>query len=449
MSLDHVLRLTVRFNVGAYLGEADLALPKSSSLAEMIPEIVELCGAPRISRPWQATTAAGSPLDPAVPVHQTPLDHGSVLVLTPRHEVPAPVIKDAAESLVADDEAPLAHGMSVAAALVGCIGLMSLVSIWQPTSQALAAGSVAALTVLVWHRKSGLLANTAIVLATAAAAIAVVEASTISASDTNPWWEQSLTLGWAGLAASGMMAAVTAGVALVGLLGARSTTAMGAIVVLSTVASAGAFLPAHAAELGVASAALMVAVGIPLIGMTPALAARCAGLKVPRLPTAGQDLSVADHIQDDVGDRARRALLVHEGLAIGTALALIPAMVIIGVEGSGFAQALCLSVAGAVSLHAARHRRLVIAWSLLSVGLAASVGAVLAAVLSPSHPSQVLLAVMVMAAAVSAPLWTPRVPELEPTTIVWWERAESLAIAAALPLAAHLAGAFLLIRSLG
>ena len=38
---------------------------------------------------------------------------------------------------------------------------------------------------------------------------------------------------------------------------------------------------------------------------------------------------------------------------------------------------------------------------------------------------------------------------LEPTTIVWFERAEALALAACLPLAAHLAGLFDLIRGLG
>ncbi|HHU68445.1 MAG TPA: hypothetical protein GXZ33_11505 [Corynebacterium sp.] len=56
---------------------------------------------------------------------------------------------------------------------------------------------------------------------------------------------------------------------------------------------------------------------------------------------------------------------------------------------------------------------------------------------------------MSTAAALTAPLWVPRVPEVEPTTVVWWERAESLALAASLPLAAHLAGLFVLIRGLG
>ncbi|WP_460490825.1 EsaB/YukD family protein, partial [Corynebacterium nasicanis] len=99
MSIDHVLRLTTRFQIGAYQREADVALPAGSTLGEVIPEIVTLVGAPRISRPWLATTAAGVPLDPAVPLHQTSLDHGAVVVLTPRHEGALPVIRDAAEAL--------------------------------------------------------------------------------------------------------------------------------------------------------------------------------------------------------------------------------------------------------------------------------------------------------------------------------------------------------------
>lgn len=42
VSVDHVLRLTVRFQVGGYHREADVALPAGSALADVIPEIVAL-----------------------------------------------------------------------------------------------------------------------------------------------------------------------------------------------------------------------------------------------------------------------------------------------------------------------------------------------------------------------------------------------------------------------
>src|SRR5699024_9434793 len=128
--------------------------------------------------------------------------------------------------------------------------------------------------------------------------------------------------------------------------------------------------------------------------------------------------------------------------------AMLPALVLVGVHGGGFAQALCVSVAGAVLLHAARHRQAVAAWSWLAVGLTAGVGAAVAAA-HPGHPVQRAAALRGAAAGLSAPVWASRVPDLAPPAVVWWERTESLALAAALPLAAHLAGLFLLIRGLG
>lgn len=47
------------------------------------------------------------------------------------------------------------------------------------------------------------------------------------------------------------------------------------------------------------------------------------------------------------------------------------------------------------------------------------------------------------------PVWVPKVQDLEPTTMVWLERAESLAVAACLPLALQVIGVFAMIRGLG
>lgn len=442
MSVDHVLRLTVRFQVGAYHREADLALPAASTLADAVPEIVALVGAPRISRPWQAMTAAGAALDPAVPLHETRLDHGSVVVLTPRHEAQSPVVRDAAEALAESAGEADPAGLAAAGAVAGVAAVLAVGAALLPASQALAAAALAAVSVLVLRPGTRVLAPVAVLSAGLAAGAAVFEAAHPE-EVTRP-----ATAGFAALAAAAASAVTVLLTVAVNGVGARTAAASAAAVGMGVVAAAGALLPTHAARPGTASAALVLAAGVLLMGQLPGLAARGAGLRVPRLPTAGQDLAVADAGQPDVDARARRARRLHEGAVLGVSSAMLPALVLVGVHGGGFAQALCVSVAGAVLLHAARHRQAVAAWSWLAVGLTAGVGAAVAAA-DPGHPVQWAVALLVTAAGLSAPVWASRVPDLEPTAVVWWERTESLALAAALPLAAHLAGLFLLIRGLG
>lgn len=56
--------------------------------------------------------------------------------------------------------------------------------------------------------------------------------------------------------------------------------------------------------------------------------------------------------------------------------------------------------------------------------------------------------VVIIAVLVSVALWISTVPTLEPTTIVWLERLESLCLAASLPLALHLLDVFGMLRGL-
>ena len=441
-SLDHVLRLTVRFQIGTYLREADVALPAGSTLAEVIPEIVTLVGAPRISRPWLATTAAGTPLDAAVPLHQTPLDHGAVVVLSPRHEGSLPVVRDAAEALAETDGEAGASGLAAAAAVAGVVCLFLLAAAYLPWSQACGMAGAAALALLVARREVRVLAPLCLTAAAAAGAALVLE-SARPGELTDPH-----TVGWAALAGAGATAATLILLVVLHGIGARTAAATATVLALTAVGAAGVFLPAHAADPAPAAAALVIACGVVFVGQLPGLAVRLAGLRVPRLPTAGQDLQVADGETGDVVAQARRARRFHDGAALGAGLLLVPALLTVGAQGGGFAQALCLATLGALALHAARHRQAVPAWAWMTTAFAACLGAAVAAT-DPGHPVQWVVAVAMTSALLTAPLWAPRVPELEPTAVVWWERAESLALAATLPLAAHLAGLFVLIRGLG
>ncbi len=446
MSVDHVLLLTIRFQIGTYLREADVALPAGSTLAEVIPEIVTLVGAPRITRPWLATTAAGTPLDPAVPLHQTPLDHGAVVVLSPRHEGRLPVIRDAAEALAESDVDADTRGLATAGAVTGVLSFLILAGTRLPWSQALALAAGAALLLLLARREVRVLAPVICLLAAGAAVAAVLETARPEEL-TAPH-----TLGWAALSAAAVTAAVLALLIVLRGTGPRTAAATATLLGLTAVGSAGMFLPTHAADPAVAAAALVIATGVVLIGQLPDLVIRIAGLRVPRLPTAGQDLGVSDAggsgDRGDVDGRSRYARRLHDGAALGAAGMLAPALLTIGFHGGGFAQALCVATLGAVVLHAARHRQAVPAWSWMSVGLIACLAGAWAAT-DPGHPAQWVPALVSAAAALTAPLWVPRVPEAEPTSVLWWERAESLALAASLPLAAHLTGLFVLIRGLG
>ncbi|MDO5670787.1 MAG: type VII secretion integral membrane protein EccD [Corynebacterium sp.] len=439
MSIDHVLRVTVRFQVGVYQRDADVALPAGSTLAEVIPEIVSLIGAPRISRPWLSTTAAGTPLDPAVPLHQTGLEDGAVIVCTPRHAGALPVLRDAAEALAETGSPTTAQGLAAAGTIAGSLAVLFIASAHLPWSQALALATGAVGAVVVANRQVRGLAVPVLWGAGAAAAATVLE-SARPAELTEP-----ATLGLAALAACGTSAAALLLLVVLRGIGERASAAAATLLAAAGIAALGAFVPSHVADPGLAAAALVVAAGVVFIAQVPTLATRAAGLKVPRLPTAGQDLQVTDGTPADIGTRAHRARHFHAGAAIGAAGAMIPAVAVIGSHGGGFAQGLCVATAGAVVLHAARHRQAVAAWSWMSVGLAACIAAAVAA----AHPAQWVLASALAAAALTAPLWAARVPELEPTAVVWWERAESLALAATLPLAAHLAGLFVLIRGLG
>src|SRR5699024_7535458 len=95
------VRVTVRCHVGEFRKEADLALPASSSFNEMITEVTDLVGAPSVSRPWRISTAGGRLVDPSAPLSATQLVDGSVVLLSPSEELPAPVIRDSAEALIA------------------------------------------------------------------------------------------------------------------------------------------------------------------------------------------------------------------------------------------------------------------------------------------------------------------------------------------------------------
>lgn len=105
MSITQCLRVSLCFVVGEFSREVDVAIPRHASILELLPRCTQLCQAPRISKPWQASTVVGQPLDMGSPVGEIGLADGDTILVHPRAELRSPVVRDSAESLAAT-----AHG---------------------------------------------------------------------------------------------------------------------------------------------------------------------------------------------------------------------------------------------------------------------------------------------------------------------------------------------------
>lgn len=445
VAVDHIIRLVLRIHVGAYRREADVAVPAGSSVGEILEELTTLMEAPRISRAWQAMSATGTPIDLATPLATTGLAQGDVLVLTPHSEHPRVVVRDAAEALSDRDPDAPGHGPRINGgvafgSLVGVAGFL-LLACAPPIKLAPPLGlGIAALLVLViisWRRDLRSLGSCFMLLCAASAATYVLGEST---KDVLSWaWAISSAAGFALVAVIPLIA--------LGVAGPRQTTALAIasmhfLLAAITVALSGRLL---------AGAGFSVALGLVMVSMIPRLAALLAGLKVPTLPSAGQDLAVADVPDPQVTGKARRALDLQAGLHVGNAAATAVGLIIIaGISGGPFTQALGLCACIAVLFHALRHRGAIATWSLGILG-AVALGCSLWAVISPEmgHILQFVIGALCAMGCLTLVLWAPLLKNIQPTTIVWLERSETLALAACLPLAAHVAGLFSSIRGLG
>ena len=431
-ALAHSMHVTVRIHAGQTRKEADVSLPLSSSVGEVLGELLVLVDVSPAPILWRATTASGKAVSMTAPLDRTPLEDGSVLVLSPDAAPPAPIVRDAAEALAADAPSTTLNGLTGVWGTAGLLATGGLLAAALSPAVGCAAAAVLALVLAVWTRY-GSLAACAHVAAGLAGWFIAGGAAAPPAS-------------LVGSAAAVAIVAVLAHLMRLGGLRARAIAATWCVLV----------------AIGLLGPAPILAAIVGLLGGAPLLTTRLAGLRVPHLPTAGQDLSVSDDAPTDNALKARRAGQAYEGIAVGCMLAGIPAVLIVALsahdaETVRASQALCLSIAGGVIVHAARNARTVAAWALGLLGVAAACGAVAVAVRewqmlsSPTTTTWVLSVVagLVIVAMLSAPLWADKLAHVEPTTIVWFERAEALALAACLPLAAHLAGLFEFIRGLG
>nr|WP_314745721.1 type VII secretion integral membrane protein EccD [uncultured Corynebacterium sp.] len=466
INASHTLRLTVRIELFDASTSIDLAIPASSSLSETIDEILAIANLPTNTTPWCATTAAGQELDPAIPLAQCHLTQGDILVISPLTETPTPVVRDAAELLENLTQAtPPPIGTVFCAGLAGLLGLTLLVAALPglPPILRLIIPVVATLAMLLWTRK----------LLFAPITVGGVSLTTLIAIAGSPTLPTGAQMSDSQFARMWALACACAGIILIvsTLLLRFITPHVPTISALITIgisliimALGACFYHPPLIALTdptwswlVHSAALVVAAGIIALAFSPLLSIKIAGVRVPQLPTSGQDLSISDTNPTNTPHRALLAQHILDGITVGLGCVLSPAIIVIcgwaPQRNFSFALAVCMCLS--LVVHAHRHHGSPRTWSLWIPAMAAACGTALSAsphlidaTAPPAHLGLSIAAFLVSATVFTAPGWVKHLTNLEPTTVVWVERAELLSIAACLPLALHLVGIFSLLRGI-
>lgn len=436
--------------------ELDIVVPPRSSLAEILDEVLGLLDAPAITVPWQGRTAAGVPVDPTRPLSTVPFLHGGVLVLSPYTHHAAPVVKDAAHALADAATTPSRAGMDVAPLIAAGLVLMASIGVL-PIPGALVAACWAGLSVL----SAAVIARGVRALTPAALAVyglitqfsAMCAAfGAVSGSGISRLAEPNSNTGWALVAAAAGMAA---GTALVGTFLHDRQLAVGATlsVLLGTVG--GCMLGTHSWS---ASAAGTVGIAIVLVSIAPGTALRLAGLRVPLIPSAGQGLDVADQVIDAPEKKARTTAFYLGGFYGGVVLVVGPLLMVVATAGHPYALALIGCTVVGCALHAGRHHDVVSMWSLWVLSCTGLVALSWCALIAATadldgggswHVWPLAVVGFVVVVAAMAPLIAPLLGRTDPTWQRRAERCEMLALAALIPLAAHMLGVFAAIRAWG
>lgn len=424
------MRVTVRISVVAFHRDIDVTLPTSSTLSEVLPELARLVELPEVHRPWQATTAGGVVLDMHTPLYALKLHDGATVSLHPQEPTPPPVVRDAADALAgAAESARQIRGLDAAATFAGLTAVLLLARVFAPWPVALGAVALLALAVASIGRSHPAFLSVPL-LAGLAAGVWVAGGG------------DAPSLGLGALAAL-LTAAVAVGIGVaLGLAGAAQVAFTAAVCVLGGAGAAGVWLPGP-----LAPPALTVLTGVLGVVATPGAATRAAGLTVPRVPTAGEEFDRSDDYQRDVDARSAAAAIIASAISAAIAACCVPALWWLGRAGGAWTFAFCLGVAAALVVYASRQHWAVPRACLTAVALSAVIAAAAAAA-KTGHPVCIAVAALAAIAAAATVAWAPRVPDVEPTTIVWFERAEIAATIAVIPLAVHLTGLFGLIRGL-
>lgn len=451
LAIDNALRVSIRIDLtvgDAPAAVADVVLPAGSSLADILDEILELTDAPRISRPWVAHTAAGSPIDCGISLAETQVEQGSVVVLSPERDLEAPVLRDVAEALVefsSTNRAGYLVELMTFAGLIGAVVLMTSPAasgIIVPVRMGIFVAICALLLLWLPPAHTPILRNVlpiALILG-AGGAVSVLVAGTSGTTPGALTW--TIFAGACTILASSLLVHVVYRPTIL-LVAALSTLGFGLLVLAATTT----LWKLKATEDFSGPAAITVTASTIAMCFAPKIAASIAGLRVPSLPTAGEDLSVSDLTMTDPEKRIETTKTLFDAQILGLGVLSGPLALLSVTPGTWTTTVFSLCIAVASLLHANRHQAPIPTWTLMGLSAVGFISMALSASRSGSLIA-LIGAVIIITALVSVALWISTVPKLEPTTIVWLERLESLCLAASLPLALHLLDVFGMLRGL-
>lgn len=451
MTIDNALRLSIRIDLtvgDTPAAVADVSLPAGSSLADILDEVLELTDAPRISRPWVAHTAAGSPIDCGIPLSHIQVGQGSVIVLSPERDLEAPVMRDVAEALVEFSSEHRAGHLVELMTIAGLGGVATLLA--SPVASPLAIpgriGLFLALCALLLLWLPGgrapilkVLLPVALILGAGACASLIVSGGSVSVPDTGMTW--IILAGACAMLAACLLVHVIYRPALL-TTAALSTSGFGLLVL----AAATALWDKNSAFSGPAALTVAACTTITMC-FAPKIAAQLAGLRVPTLPTAGEDLSVSDLTMADPQIKIQRTKTLFDAQTLGLTVLSGPLMLLSVTPGTWSTTIFALCIAVSSLLHANRHQAPIPTWSLMALSAISFLALALSTVRQHSVAALIATA-LIMMVLFSVALWIHKIPTLEPTTIVWLERLESLCLAISLPLALHLLDIFGMLRAL-
>lgn len=425
---------------------ADVALPTGVAVAALLPDILRIFDIDVADFPmaqWQLRTATGRVLHADDTLAETNIYPGERLeVINDPGPVPMPKIFDAADAIT---DTTYTDGIGVADLLVGCVAALAATIAVAAASLSLsdtdailgAAVSFIALLAIAGGLRLALTrqARTAIVL-TLQIQLLILTVST--------------TLGFVGLELSRTLAewpptaAIATGLAVVGLAltlvgtTSRVTATVGAASLASAV-TVGSYSGALAFFRDpTQAAAIAVAVAVLAILLAPAIAIKGAGIRVPRVPAAGE--SFDDAIAPEIPSHApRRAGWLLDGILVAgaTALGSFTLLALLsGQPGSPWPLALAAAVIVFGFIHSRGQARKVASTAAALAGLAVAVTIGIQQWFQGNWPVSATIVVPLLAATALAAFPATRI---SPTTRRIAELTEACSIAAIMPLVAIIA----------
>lgn len=430
---------------------ADLALPTNVAIAALIPDILRIFAIEVADYPlaqWQLRTATGTILLADDTLDKAGISPGErLVVINDPGPVPTPRVFDAADAIT---DTAYTDGIGTADLIVGCTAaLVATVSIavaslsLSSTDSTLAAAiSFIALLAVAGGLRLALLRHARAAIATVLELQMLILSAASGLSFVGFGLNRLLT-DWPPTAALATAFAVTG---LIFLLlkntegNSRMTATLGAAS-LSTAVVCGSYATTVAFSHNPAqSGALTVACALTLVLLAPSIAIKAAGIRVPKVPAAGESFDDSDTPQIS-HNAPKRAGWLLDGIVCSSTgnLSIFTLIVLFSGDSTSTWWSLGMAVAAIVfcAIHSRGQARKVASASAAFASLVIAVAVALQQWFEGNWPVAAALVAPMLAATALAAFPASRI---SPTTRRIAELTEACSIAVIFPIAAIIAG---------